>query len=54
VEGAGLGLYNPNIITKSLTDNGHTIMSITAGDFNNQNNQTGDYALTLVPLLVNN
>jgi hypothetical protein len=50
-----LGLYNPNIIHKSIsTDNGHTVMIATTGDFANQNNQTGDYTLHLVPGVVNN
>jgi hypothetical protein len=50
-----LGLYNPNVMPKSVsTDNGHTLMALTAGDYNNQNNLTGDYTLRFVPLVVNN
>jgi hypothetical protein len=47
----GLGLYNPNIIPKSVSaDGGRTVMITCAGDYNNQDPQTGDYTLTLVPV----
>jgi hypothetical protein len=50
-----VGLYNPNVMPKSVTtDNGHTLMTLSAGDFHNENAQTGDYTLTMVPVTVNN
>lgn len=48
----GMGLYSPNIITKSISVVGGTAtMNITCGgDFNNEDQATGDYTLTIVPL----
>jgi hypothetical protein len=46
----GRGLYNPNIIPKSVsTDGGRTVMITTAGDYNSQAHDVGDYTLTLIP-----
>jgi hypothetical protein len=48
----GVGLYSPNIITKSISVVGNvaTMNVICAGDFNNFGDPNGDYTLTIVPL----
>lgn len=54
IVGAGSGLYNPDVVPKSLTtDGGHTIMTLSSGDFFSVNAQTGEYTMTLVPVTVN-
>lgn len=53
--GGGVGLYNPNIIPKSVSvDGGRTLWIATAGDYFAEDPATGDYTLTLVPVTVNN
>lgn len=47
------GLYNGNVIPKSLvTDGGRTLMIAAAGDFFSANAQTGEYTLQLVSAAV--
>ena len=50
----GVGLYSPNIITKSISVSGNTLTAniTTNGDYNTWNSLTGDYTLTIVPLTV--
>jgi hypothetical protein len=51
---AGRGLYNPNIMPKSLqVDGGATAMITCCGDYNDQApHSTGSYTLTMVPVTI--
>jgi hypothetical protein len=48
----GVGLFSPHIMPASLAPSGNTVnaMALSAGDYNSQNAQTGDYTMTMVPV----